>query len=62
MNELSVAADGSVADARTLVAYPAFVFGEAALRIGRRTRFDPIYMDDGGVCVAGRQTVRFVIP
>ena len=30
MNELSVAADGSVAEARTLVAYPAFVFGAAA--------------------------------
>jgi tetratricopeptide (TPR) repeat protein len=62
MSEMSVAPGGTVAEARTLVAYPAFVFGEAALRIVNRTRFDPILVGEGASCPADRQIVAFRLP
>jgi tetratricopeptide (TPR) repeat protein len=62
MSEMSVAPAGTVAQTRTLVAYPAFVFGEAALRIVNRTRFDPILVADGDSCPADPQTVSFRLP
>jgi tetratricopeptide (TPR) repeat protein len=61
-SEILVAPAGNVAEARTLAAYPAFVFGPPALRIVQRTRYAPIFTPDGGPCPAEPQPVSFMLP
>jgi hypothetical protein len=60
--DVSVAADGSVADARRIMVYPAFVFGEAAEQVVRRSRYAPISTADGRPCTLHITTVNFRMP
>jgi tetratricopeptide (TPR) repeat protein len=62
MNELALTPQGEVAHSRTVMAYPAFVFGEASRRVTGRTRHEPTYVPDGAACTYDRQAVRFALP
>ncbi|MEA3047648.1 MAG: hypothetical protein QOJ53_1980 [Sphingomonadales bacterium] len=62
VNELALTPQGEVALARTVMAYPPFVFGQAARRVAGRTRHEPTYVPDGAACTYDRQAVRFVLP
>ena len=61
--EFDVAADGSTIAPRAIVAYPPFVFDEAATGIIRDARFTSSFRPTGSVACAGsRQAVVFRLP
>ena len=60
--EPSVDASGRVRSLRTIVAYPPFVFGDAAQGIARSARFEASPVAEGETCAAERIHVRFVLP
>ena len=60
--EATPSADGDVESARTVLAYPPFVFNEASEQIARRTRVERPYLPSGGACRPFQSTVRFIIP
>ncbi|MEI6642590.1 MAG: energy transducer TonB [Novosphingobium sp.] len=61
--EYDIAADGRTANQRSLIAYPPFVFGDAARDIISRARYDPSFRPSGSVaCTGSSNTVRFIIP
>jgi hypothetical protein len=60
--EAAIRSNGTVAEARRVIAYPPFVFGEAAERIIVRGRYERSYVPDGQACIAHRQRVVFRLP
>jgi hypothetical protein len=61
--EYDIAADGRTANQRALIAYPPFVFGDAARDIVSRARYDPSFRPSGSLaCTGSNNTVRFIIP
>lgn len=60
-NELTVTPGGDAIDARTVMAYPPFVFSESSRTIGRRTGYEDTYVPDGRPCAGMFLTVTFVI-
>lgn len=61
--EYDIDSAGRTANQRALIAYPPFVFVEAAQGIARGVRYDPSYRPPGGLaCSATSETVRFIIP
>lgn len=61
--EYDIDAAGRTANQRALIAYPPFVFVEAATGIARGVRYDPSYRPSGKVaCSATSETVRFINP
>jgi outer membrane biosynthesis protein TonB len=57
--ESTVGGDGVPAEIRTVMAYPPFVFGEAAQEVAGRTRYERLYLPEGVRCQAERTTVEF---
>lgn len=58
-----IAADGRTAAPRVVVAYPPFVFDEAASGIIRDTRYTSTFRPEGALACSGeQQTIRFVLP
>lgn len=58
-----IAADGSVSDVRTVIAYPPFVFGPATERAVRRFRYLPPTLGDQPLgCTGQTVNVRYVLP
>lgn len=62
VGELTVGRDGRVAQSRTVIAYPPFVFGASALRIVDRSIYEAVDASDNRPCFAGRQRVSFRLP
>jgi outer membrane biosynthesis protein TonB len=61
--EFDIDAAGRTANQRALIAYPPFVFVDAAKGIARGVRYDPTYRPSGKLaCSATRETVRFILP
>lgn len=61
--EFDIAANGQTANARALVAYPPFVFVDAATGISRNIRYRTSYRPEGDqACSANRETITFAIP
>ncbi len=61
--EYDIDAAGRTANQRALIAYPPFVFVDAAKGLIRGVRYDPTYRPSGKLaCSATSQTVSFVIP
>lgn len=61
--EFDINADGTTANARPLIAYPPFVFVEAARKMARNVRYEASFRPGGGAaCSANGDTVRFIIP
>lgn len=60
--EAKVGPDGMPSSPRTILAYPAFVFGGATERMVSRFRYTPAFAPDGRSCATIRQTVRFQLP
>ena len=60
--EATPSADGDVALARTVLAYPPFVFNEASEEIVRRSRVERPYLPRGGTCPPFQSLIRFVVP
>lgn len=61
--EYDIDAGGRTANQRALIAYPPFVFVDAAKGIARGIRYDATYRPSGKLaCSATSETVRFVIP
>jgi tetratricopeptide (TPR) repeat protein len=60
--ETLVGAGGQPASSRALVAYPPFVFNQAALDILARGRFEPVFVPPGGPCAAHWQRIVFNSP
>lgn len=61
--EYDIAADGRTAQQRALVAYPPFVFGEAARQMIAATRYERSYRPENGMACAANQTaIRFSMP
>ena len=58
--ETFILADGSSTAPRTVMAYPPFVFGEAAQRVAAGRRFNPYHLPDGARCPT-RVTIHFRI-
>jgi hypothetical protein len=62
-SEFDVAANGTPLRPRTIVAYPPFVFNEAADGVARGSRYSSSFRPEGGVaCVANRVPIRFNLP
>ncbi|MES2288341.1 MAG: hypothetical protein V4530_01280 [Pseudomonadota bacterium] len=60
--ETDVASDGRSLNQRAVMAYPPFVFREAALKLARTMRFNKTYRPSGdAACSAYQSTVRFRI-
>ena len=58
-----IAADGSVSDVRTVIAYPPFVFGPATEHAVRQFRFLPPTLGDQALgCTGEKINVRYVLP
>jgi hypothetical protein len=55
VTEFDVLADGRTQSQRTVIAYPAFLFGDASNRILRRTTFRPTFRPDGAISCGGYQ-------
>lgn len=63
MIEHDILADGKVAQARPVIAYPPFVFGKAAASRIARFRYDPSFRPDGSIGCGGKsQRIRYVLP
>lgn len=61
--EFDIAADGKTAAQRTLIAYPPFLFGDAAKTMIAKTRYARSYRPEASVaCAANRQSFMFRIP
>lgn len=61
--EFDIAADGRTLQQRALIAYPPFVFNEAATGIAKKSRWTSSYRPDGSVaCAASQMPVRFLMP
>lgn len=61
--EFDIAADGRTAQQRALIAYPPFVFDDAATGIARESRWASSYRPGGAVaCAASQLGVRFLLP
>ncbi|MHA6722551.1 energy transducer TonB [Sphingomonas sp. RS2018] len=61
--EYDIAADGRTAGQRALIAYPPFVFGDAAKAMITQTRFEPSYRPAAGAaCSANQQNIVFSVP
>jgi len=59
--EYDIDAAGHTANQRALIAYPPFVFVDAARNIARGVRYDPTYRPSGQLaCSATSETVRFL--
>ena len=60
--EYDIAADGRTARPRAVIAYPPFVFRDAAVGIARDLRFQQSYRPEGAAgCTAAQQSVNFRI-
>lgn len=63
VTEFDVLADGRTQSQRTVIAYPAFLFGDASTRILRRTTFRPTFRPDGALSCGGYQyPVQYRVP
>ena len=61
--EFDIAADGKTTNARPVIAYPPFVFVDAARGMAKDFRYMASYRPAGGTaCSANRETLKFVIP
>jgi tetratricopeptide (TPR) repeat protein len=61
--EFDINANGATANARPVIAYPPFVFVEAATGMAKNIRYQASYRPSGStVCSANRQTIKFGIP
>ena len=60
--EAQVGTPGRPEQVRTVIAYPPFVFGEAAGGIVERFRFDPAAAPGGMACATMNQRVVFRLP
>ena len=61
--EFDIAADGTTVEPRATVAYPPFVFDEAAVGMFKATRFTSSYRPAGSLaCAANRNKVIFRLP
>lgn len=54
--EYDIAADGRTVRPRTLIAYPPFLFGDAARKMIERTRYEASYRPSQSVACAGNQS------
>jgi hypothetical protein len=61
-SELTVDAEGRVVGARTVVAYPPFVFSDTTSQVLRRTRYGRVFVPPGGGCVLDRQILQYRLP
>ncbi|WP_294274472.1 energy transducer TonB [uncultured Sphingomonas sp.] len=62
-NQFDIGADGRVANTRTIVSYPPFIFSQAAEKMFGATRYQKTYRPDGGLgCGASVSGVRFRLP
>lgn len=60
--EFDIKADGKTAGTRPVIAYPPFVFVDAATRMSSGLRFETSYRPGGNVaCSANNSTIRFVM-
>jgi hypothetical protein len=61
--EFDINANGTTANARPVIAYPPFVFVDAATGMARNIRYQASYRPSGSTaCSANRQTIKFGIP
>lgn len=61
--EYDIGADGRTARQRTLIAYPPFLFGDAAKAMIAKTRYTRTYRPETSVaCAANQQSFRFLLP
>jgi hypothetical protein len=60
--EMTVGADGVPGPPRTVLAYPPFVFNEAAEALAGRIRFHPVFVPDSGPCAVSLQRIVFQLP
>ncbi len=61
--EFNINANGTTADARSLISYPPFVFEDAATGMAKDIRYQPSYRPSGGeACSAQSTSIRFIIP
>ncbi|NOW44691.1 tetratricopeptide (TPR) repeat protein [Novosphingobium sp. SG751A] len=61
--EFDILADGNTAQVRTVIAYPPFIFTEAAREMFTGVRYQSSYRPErGAACSASSDAVRFVIP
>jgi outer membrane biosynthesis protein TonB len=61
--EFDITAEGRVSGARPVIAYPPYVFVDAATGMANGIRYEPSYRPSGGVaCNANSEMIRFVIP
>jgi hypothetical protein len=61
--EFDITAEGRVSGARPVIAYPPYVFVDAATGMTRDIRYEPTYRPSGGIaCNANSETIRFVLP
>jgi outer membrane biosynthesis protein TonB len=61
--EYDIGADGKTARQRTLIAYPPFLFGDAAKAMVAKTRYARSYRPETSVaCAANQQSFRFMLP
>jgi outer membrane biosynthesis protein TonB len=61
--EADVAADGKTLNPRAIIAYPPFIFPDAALGIARGVRYTQSYRPAGGLgCTGVQQSINFRIP
>ena len=60
--EFDIKADGKTVGTRAVIAYPPFVFVDAATRMSSGMRFEASYRPSGSVaCSANNQTIRFIL-
>ena len=61
--EFDINANGTTARARPLIAYPPFIFADAATGMAKDMRYQTSYRPAGGeACSAQNQVIRFIIP
>ena len=61
--EFDITADGHTAQARTVIAYPPFVFVEGATAMTRSFRYDRSFRPSGNLaCSARSETIKFALP
>lgn len=61
--EFDILADGKTANARSIIAYPPFVFVDAAKGMTRDVLYEASFRPAGGpACSANGETIRFILP
>lgn len=61
--EFDIAADGKTANQRSIIAYPPFVFRDAAVGVVRDARYQPSYRPEGDPgCSGAQQNISFLLP